>query len=254
MTESEEGKFYENDFPGYMEERAGGSHWKDPEAHFQKFLRDEGYRRLKLLQTRLEPHHEVLEVGSATGYLLELLKPAVAEVMGVEPGPAQRAYAKERGLEVHPALGDVEPRQFDAVLCYYVLEHMSRPVPFLRQLADFIKPGGRLILEVPNVEDVLLSRYDIKNFPGFYYQKMHVTYFDRQTLARALEEAGYTCEIFPEQRYDLSNHLVWMRDGKPGGMGRFAEFIEPQVQAVYAEALKSHWLCDTLMAVAQPRG
>lgn len=252
MSPVEEGRFYEHEFPGYMEERAGGKHWKEPEQHFQEFLRNEGHRRSGPLLKHLTRDHQVLEVGCATGYLLELLRPAVGSVVGVEPGPGQREYARGRGLEVHPSMDELGERRFDAVLCYYVLEHITQPVAFLRRLASALKPGGRLIVEVPNLGDVLLSRYGIKNFPGFYYQKMHVTYFTRETLGRALSQAGLSFEILPEQRYDLSNHLVWMRDGKPGGMGRFQDFLSTEVEAAYAEALKRKWLCDTLLAVAEP--
>ncbi|MBK6632555.1 MAG: NAD-dependent epimerase/dehydratase family protein [Betaproteobacteria bacterium] len=39
-----------------------------------------------------------------------------------------------------------------------------------------------------------------------------------------------------DQRYDLSNHMVWARDGKPGGMGRFTPQLGAEVEDAYRQA------------------
>ena len=65
-----------------------------------------------------------------------------------------------------------------------------------------------------------------------------------------LARAGFQAQVFPEQRYDLSNHMIWMMEGKPGGMGHYADLFSPELEAIYAAALKTQWVCDTLFAVA----
>ena len=44
--------------------------------------------------------------------------------------------------------------------------------------------------------------------------------------------------------------MVWMMEGRPGGMGRYTDFFSAELEDSYSSALKRNWLCDTLFAVA----
>jgi SAM-dependent methyltransferase len=252
MTADEEEKFYRAEFEKYMEGRAG-SGWKSPEAHFQSF-QPEGVRRLALVQPHLKSRDSVVEIGSSTGYFLEAIRPHVRAVKGVEPGEVYRGYAQSRGIETEPDISDLGDETFDVIALYYVLEHFRDPVAYLSELRRRFNSKGRLLIEVPNVEDALLSRYSIPTFPAFYWQKAHYHYFSRRTLADILERSGYAVQLYPTQRYDLSNHMVWMMEGKPGGTGRFRDLFSNEVEHAYAESLKKNWVCDTLFAVAELKG
>ena len=251
MSEGEENQFYEKDFPGYMEGRAGTPSWKSSDSHFASFIRNEGLRRLNKLKGTLQTDWDILEIGSSTGYFLELIRPYVRSVIGVEPGPEHADFAVNRGIRTVPSIEALDKDiRYDAILIYYVLEHMRDPVDFLATFESFLKPTGQLFIEVPNVQDILLSRYNVPNFGSFYWQKMHYFYFCPQTLENVLEHAGFTCRLIPEQRYDLSNHMVWLRDGRPGGMSRFKDIFSVELEDAYSEALKRKWLCDTIFAIA----
>ncbi len=251
MSEEEEADFYWLQFEKYMEGRSAGG-WKSPADHFRSY-QAEGERRLPLVRSHLKADDALLEIGSSTGFFLEDLKSYVRSVTGVEPGRTYRAFAIERGIETLPEMEDLGGRRFDVIALYYVLEHLRDPVRYLAGLRERLNPGGRLLIEVPNVEDALLSVYQIPNFPAFYWQKAHYHYFSRRTLEDVLSRAGYLAELIPVQRYDLSNHMVWMMEGKPGGMGRLRDLFTPEVETAYAEALKARWVCDTLFAVASVR-
>jgi SAM-dependent methyltransferase len=248
MTPEEEWAFYQAEFDKYMEGRSG-KNWKSPESHYRSF-QPEGERRLSLIRPYLKADHRVLEIGSSTGYFLDDLRGYVKEVAGVEPNPAQREYANRRGIPTSATLEELGKGRFDLICFYYVLEHFREPIGYLKGLEKLLKPGGKLIIEVPNVEDVLLGPYAISAFGPFYWQKAHYFNFSRKTLKEVLDRSGYASELLPVQRYDLSNHLVWMMEGKPGGAGRFKDLFTPALEASYADALKTQWRCDTLMAVA----
>jgi SAM-dependent methyltransferase len=251
MSEAEEAAFYLDQFERYMEGRSGAG-WKSPETHFQSY-QSEATRRWPLVEPYVQPTDRVLEVGSSTGFFLDRLTRHVAAVTGVEPSEAYRLYANSRGLETVDGLAALGDRQFEVILLYYVLEHLRDPIGYLRQLSERLAPGGRLLIEVPNVEDALLSVYAVPSFGPFYWQKAHYQNFSHRTLAAILEQAGYTTELIPVQRYDLSNHMVWMLEGRPGGFGRYRHLLTADVDATYAEALKRQWVCDTIYAVARRR-
>jgi SAM-dependent methyltransferase len=109
----------------------------------------------------------VLELGSATGFLLEALAGDVASVAGVEPGSDCRAYANERGIRTVKGLIEVENERFDLVLAYYVVEHLRDPIGSLGRLYELLDEGGLLAVEVPNVEDALVSFYRVDAFNRF---------------------------------------------------------------------------------------
>ncbi len=248
MTEAEEAAFYRAEFEKYMAGRSGAG-WKSPETHFISY-QPEGERRLPLVRPHLHAADALLEVGSSTGYFLDDLRGYVRSITGVEPSEAFREFANSRGIETFATLDDLDARTFDVIALYYVLEHLRDPIGYLKALRTRLNLGGRLLIEVPNVGDVLLTRFRIPNFPQFYWQKAHYHNFSRKTLADVLTRAGYDAQMFPAQRYDLSNHMVWMMDGKPGGAGHFSDLFTPELDTAYAEALKAQWLCDTVFAVA----
>ena len=250
MNEEEEDRFYRQEFEGYMEKRSGSA-WQTAGAHFREY-QAEGERRLPLVAPYLKPEDEVLEIGSSTGYFLDDLRGYVASVTGLEPGEAFREFADGRGIETKADLEELGDRQFDVVLLYYVVEHLRDPVGYFEALKPRLKPGARVLIEVPNVDDALISLYDAPDFQPFYWQKAHYLNFTRDSLAFMFEKAGYQVDVKAVQRYDLSNHLVWLRDGKPGGAGRFAETLGSVVNSAYADALIRSWKCDTLFAIAQP--
>jgi O-methyltransferase involved in polyketide biosynthesis len=131
-----------------------------------------------------------------------------------------------------------------------VLEHVREPTRFLAQLAERLAPGGRLVVEVPNVDDALVRLYEIPAYRRFYYQKAHLWYFSASTLAEVLSQAGLTAEVAGVQRYDLSNHLRWAISGASGGSGFYSSVLTPDVDAAYADALTRAGHADTLWATA----
>ena len=112
---------------------------------------------------------------------------------------------------------------------------------------------GKLVVEVPNVDDALVSVYRVPAYVRFYYQKAHLYYFSRETLANTFALAGLEGSIEGVQRYDLSNHLRWMLTGEPGGQGYYDELLSPAVREAYADALIQSGHSDTLWGVAYRR-
>lgn len=249
MNEKEEADFYRAEFEKYMAGRSGAS-WKSPQAHFRSY-QPEGERRLPLVRPFLKPEDDVLEIGSSTGYFLDDVRGYVNSVTGMEPSQAYCEYANSIGIKTYQSLDELSGNRYDVIFLYYVLEHLRNPIEYMASLSDWLKPNGRILLEVPNVDDILLSPYNIPNFAPFYWQKAHYYNFSHKTLEDVLIRAGYNVKMIPTQRYDLSNHMVWMMEGKPGGVGRFKEIFTPELEIAYAEALKKQWKCDTLFAVME---
>lgn len=254
MTEAEQQEFYNEKFRRLYH---GDGYDLDT---FHQRARLEARRRFEMLDEVGLLQGAVLELGSSSGAFLETLVPAIRSdapsgrvelAIGVEPDQRQRQFASARGWHTVADLSDAPGRPFDLIVAFHVLEHLRDPVGMLRDLGARLRPGGALVVEVPNVDDVLLSRYDIPEFDRFYWHPAHCLYFSHHTLAQAGRAAGLTVTVEPLQRYSLSNHLHWALHRRPGGQKALADLISMPTERAYAADLCRQFLCDTLWMVAR---
>jgi 2-polyprenyl-3-methyl-5-hydroxy-6-metoxy-1,4-benzoquinol methylase len=220
----------------------------------------EAVARVDRMTSLLTDTARLLEVGSGSGAFLASVAPFVEMLGGVEPDVEMRRFIeRELGIDVHVTVEDaidtLGTGVFDLVVGFHVLEHVPRPADFLRTLGQLIDPRrGRIVVEVPNVDDVLVSVYQIPAYRTFYYQIAHLHYFSPVTLARTLALAGFSAEIQPIQRYDISNHIQWLLTGQPGGQGKYSSILTASVDDSYARALVEAGVSDTLLGVARITG
>jgi len=243
MTPETEKEFYENTYRSVYDNQNAKSLWEAslPEAK----------RRVSRFMDLYSPDMRLLEIGCASGYFLSEVKEHVKSVTGVELTKDFVKYARGRGLDVRESLDQIPDNSCDLIFMFHVLEHIVDPIHFLKELKKKLPENGKLIIEVPNVEDVLVSVYKIKEHLDFYWEIAHNYYFSKHSLACVLDRAGYQAEIFPLQRYDLSNHMYWMQYGKPGGQGYYNSIFTPTLRAEYENCLKDRFICDTIYAVAE---
>jgi SAM-dependent methyltransferase len=245
MTPEAERAFYEKEYGEIFSKEKGTT----PERLFQARSPD-----ARMYQDWVSPYldreDDCLEIGCASGYFLSVIREQVRSVQGIEPHRVLHQFCQEIGIPMIPELAVCEDGQFTKVFMFFLLEHLGDPIRFLAEVRRVIRKGGRLIIVVPNVDDALLSLYEIPAFRAFYYTPAHQFYYSKKTLSNLLDKSGFfRHEVLPKQRYDLSNHMHWMQYGKPGGMGRYNAIFSDGLVREYAQSLTDHLLCDTLMAV-----
>lgn len=86
---------------------------------------------------------------------------------------------------------------FDLVIAMHVLEHDDDPVSLLRRIAAEAKPGGRILIEVPNVDcawaKLLGECWDA------WYLPYHRIHFSRCSLRGVIERSG----LQVDQEFDV---------------------------------------------------
>jgi SAM-dependent methyltransferase len=112
-----------------------------------------------LVENALEPARapgvapgRLLELGTASGVVLEAARDRGWSVQGVEYSAAAAAEAMQRGLSVFVGpLGEagLPDASFDVAFAGDVLEHVPDPAAVLRELARVLAPGGALVLRGP---------------------------------------------------------------------------------------------------------
>ena len=135
----------------------------------------------------------LLDVGCATGNVLEVARQHGWVASGIEVSPWAAARARERGFPVSERpLEECEfaPAMFDAVTLFDVLEHFPDPRASLQVIHRLLKPGGVFVLETPNVEGVAV-RYFSKVQSIIVQPHAHLVLFSKKTLRDVLTRSGF---------------------------------------------------------------
>ena len=137
-------------------------------------------------------------------------------------------------------------KKFDVITHFFVFEHIADPYTFLKANMDLLNEDGVIIAEIPCANDPLTSKYNIEAFEKFYWSIAHHYYYTPESLTYILEQLDFQFKIVPEQRYDLSNHMSWMMNGKPGGQNKYDDFLGVELVEMYKNRMIETWQCDTM--------
>jgi SAM-dependent methyltransferase len=140
----------------------------------------------------------LLDLGAAGGHLGRALRDRCVYLAGVEPDPALPASAREGYDEWRQAdalsAGDwKEP--FDVVLCADVLEHLPRPEELLSRIRRWLRPGGVLLVSLPNVANVTVRAALLAGrFPYAdrgILDRTHLRFYTRASACALIAGAGF---------------------------------------------------------------
>jgi SAM-dependent methyltransferase len=104
----------------------------------------------------------LLDYGCGTGHFLAGAKKAGWQVTGLEPSARARHDATRRvgqPIGQPEALATLPVGSFDIITLWHVLEHVHTLNETLDQLIRALKPGGKLLIAVPNVDSLDAQHY-----------------------------------------------------------------------------------------------
>jgi len=149
-----------------------------------EFIRTLGWARERKLRT-------VLDIGCGEGAFLDSARAAGLQCTGIELNLLAAEVCRGKGHTIHTRsvselLSDKAMPRFDLVTVFQVLEHVSDPVTFLKQAAQFLAPGGFLSVAVPNESGI----YRICPREPHQWPPHHITRWRLQDLHRIGELCG----------------------------------------------------------------
>jgi SAM-dependent methyltransferase len=172
--------FFGNEYSDYLADR--------------EVLRKNFRLRLKTLERYINPtrHHRLLEIGSAYGLFLELVRNRF-DAIGIDITADGTRYAQDvLGLNV--IHGDFLAHEFDDsgydVVCLWdTIEHLRDPHLYLEKISRQTRPGALLAITTGDVGS-LVARTKGPRW-RLVHPPTHLHYFSRETLRRLLENYGF---------------------------------------------------------------
>jgi SAM-dependent methyltransferase len=148
-----------------------------------------GLRRPPLGELATIAPGRLLDVGSGRGDLGVVLGVRGWTVVGLEPSPDACAEARSRGIEaVQGTLATASAALeggFDAVVFQHSLEHVAEPIDDLQAARELLRPGGLLLVSLPNFGSWYARRFGADWFHlDLPRHRSHFTARGLETLVR----------------------------------------------------------------------
>ncbi len=187
-TFEEISKYYEGDYPPFVPQsgkpKSGWLITKSVQYGQNKRRRD---------VIRKKSGGKLLDVGCASGAFLENFKAFSGfELYGVEINSQAADAARKLGLDIRTGTlkeASFSADFFDVITMWDVLEHLHDPVASLNEIWRILKPGGVIVMRVPNGEclDAFLFRC---TWAGWDPPR-HLFVFTSKTLRKILAKTGF---------------------------------------------------------------
>jgi 2-polyprenyl-3-methyl-5-hydroxy-6-metoxy-1,4-benzoquinol methylase len=193
-----------------------GYYAEDGESDWRRIMERIFRRDAARLRALLGRPGRLLDVGAGFGHFALAMREAGWKVAAVESSSVAAARLAAQGVPVHRGqVPDVEApaERFDVVTASSVLEHVADPRAVLAWMFETLRPGGWVLVRVPNVR-LLSLFFPLRRFEGSPFARAvlralrreimdeenlfhvidppgHLYGFDSRTLRAALESGGF---------------------------------------------------------------
>lgn len=186
---------------------------RDQEFHVAHW--DDIRKQVEAIAGRPMAGMSVLDVGCGWAQALLHFKSKGAECYGFDPADEAVEHGRKNGMNVVKAGMDrmdvFGGRRFDVVTLMNVLEHVADPVGVLTEIrAKVLKPGGVLVIEVPNEFNAFqVCGQKVNDLHQWWVVPPgHLNYFNGETLRKTLDGLGYDVR-YAESSFPLEMFLVF---------------------------------------------
>jgi SAM-dependent methyltransferase len=146
----------------------------------------------------------LLDIGSGTGHFIYEMNRAGWDASGIEINQKAREYSvSEFGLQVTSPvqIKSLPSGSFDCITMWHVLEHFQEPFDYASDVLHLLKPGGSLIVALPNAN----------SFDALYYREhwaaydvpRHLWHFNPDTFSLFARKAGFKPEAMKSLPLDV---------------------------------------------------
>jgi 2-polyprenyl-3-methyl-5-hydroxy-6-metoxy-1,4-benzoquinol methylase len=172
--------------------------WYERHLPLKKLQAMHRWRRMeRIFENHGITRGNLLDIGCGHGVFVRAASRSNWNATGLDYPSAATRYAKgvlglnivEAELSAAVRAGELRGGQFDLITSWHCLEHTSKPIEFLTLAGTLLKPGGKLLLAVPNARAQGMKDMREK---WIWCQEpfVHVVHYDGENLSQAIRVAG----------------------------------------------------------------
>lgn len=169
----------------------------------------------EMASNSIKPKDRVLEIGCGRGSFLKKMQQKGADCTGLELNENAISYGQDKKVRVlNESIQEHTKNnheKYDVVCSFQTLEHIAKIKEFLQASVDAVKPGGKLIISVPNnYKDSIILKDNLLNMPPH-----HMGLWDAVSLANLQNIFNIRLErleIEPIQKYHLGYYQSFLEN------------------------------------------
>jgi 2-polyprenyl-3-methyl-5-hydroxy-6-metoxy-1,4-benzoquinol methylase len=212
-----------NDLPKYYESVDYISHSDKKSGLFSllyQFVRSITLKnKLKIIEHFQSEKGNLLDIGAGTGHFLDLAMKKGWNVTGIEPNEGAKNLASDKGILFAENIQSIEKHTYDVITMWHVLEHVPDLDAQIKQLKRILKPGGTLIIAVPNFRS-----YDAKYYKQFWAGfdvPRHLWHFSKRAIIKLFNEKNMKVVEMLPMKWDAFYVSLLSEKYKKGYMNFF---------------------------------
>ncbi len=150
----------------------------------------------RLITSYASKKGNLLDIGAGTGDFLSYAKSKKWKVVGIEPSLKAKEIAQKKGVSFVENTEEFSDNSFDVITMWHVLEHVEDLDKQLSELKRISKPGGIVIIAVPNFKSYDATYY--KEYWAAYDVPRHIWHFSKTAILKLfLEKEFQLLKIHP---------------------------------------------------------
>jgi len=188
---------------------AGSREWYDSAYLMRRVVpqpKVQNYFQIGL--SSLPGRSKILDIGCGEGDFIKYAADRGYQVWGTDFSEEMIALAKKNAPQAKFFAGTFEEflrqhpqEKFNGAVIFEVLEHLSDPLSTLREVKKILKPGGRVIVSVPN-----RGAWPVTHFGD--HPPNHLSWWSKRSLSILVQKAGFEVESIKTTSYLLSLHCL----------------------------------------------
>ncbi len=157
-------------------------------------------KKVKLMTKINKEPGDLLDIGAGTGDFLAVAQKSNWKTKGVEPNRQAKSLAEQKGVILESETKSIKSETFDIITMWHVLEHVPDLKFQINELNRLLRPGGHLIIAVPNFKSYDATYY--KSFWAAYDVPRHLWHFSKGAIQKVFEEHHLSLQKIIPMKFD----------------------------------------------------
>ncbi|MCF8297507.1 MAG: class I SAM-dependent methyltransferase [Saprospiraceae bacterium] len=231
------GKYYESeDYVSHTTEK------KSVLNNIYEFVRKRKIKSKYKLISKEANGNKILDIGCATGELLNYFKQKNWDTYGIEPNEKARNFAIENyelNINGEEELKDFPDESFDVIMMWHVLEHVPLLNERIKELKRLLKPNGVIFIAIPNPDSWDAKHY--KEYWAAYDVPRHLYHFTQKATKKLLERNNFRVSKIIPMKFD-SFYICLLSEKYLSGSIKYLKAIKNGLKSnFYAKRNKNNY-------------